>query len=64
MRKFPALFLLMAMMPVANAHTTASEDGFLVQLLHQFLGLHHLPLTLLIVVGGALALRAWRRKST
>ena len=54
----------MAMMPVASAHTSASEDGLISQLLHQFLGLHHLPITALIVVGGILALRAWYKKST
>ena len=64
MRKFPILFILMAMAPVASAHTTASEDGLAAQLMHQLLGLHHLPVTGLILVGCILALRAWFRKST
>jgi len=64
MRKYPTLFLLMALMPVASAHTSASEDGLASQLLHQLLGLHHMPVTALIVVGGIFALRAWYKKST
>ena len=64
MRKYPTLFVLLALTPVASAHTTASEDGLATQLMHQFLGLHHMPVTALILVGGVLAVRAWYRKST
>jgi hydrogenase/urease accessory protein HupE len=64
MRKYLTLFLLMAMAPVASAHTAPSEDGLVSQLVHQLLGLHHLPLTALILVAGILALRVWRKKSS
>lgn len=64
MRKFLTPILLTALVPVANAHSLASEEGAPAQLIHQFLGSHHLPLTALIVIGGILALRAWYKKST
>jgi len=64
MRIYSTLFLLMTLMPVASAHTTGPEDGLASQLLHQLLGLHHMPVTALILVGIVLALRAWYKKST
>jgi hydrogenase/urease accessory protein HupE len=64
MRKYLTAFLLMAMTPVASAHTAPSEDGLVSQLAHQLLGWHHLPLTLLILVVGVLALRVWYKKSS
>lgn len=64
MRKFLTPILLTALVPVANAHTLAAEDGAPAQLAHQFLGMHHFPITALILVGGILAFRAWYKKST
>jgi hydrogenase/urease accessory protein HupE len=64
MRKYLALFLLMAISPVASAHTAPTEDGLVTQFTHQLLGVHHLPLTALILVVGLVALRAWYRKSS
>jgi len=64
MKKYLTLFVLLAMAPVASAHTAPSEDGLVSQLVHQLLGWHHLPLTLLILVVGLLALRVWHKKSS
>lgn len=64
MRKYLTLFVLMAMAPVASAHTAPSEDGLVSQLVHQLLGMHHLPLTVLVLVAGLLALRVWYKKSS
>jgi hypothetical protein len=60
MRLLLSLFLLAGLSRVAEAHTLGGDDGILVQLGHQLLGLHHLPLTLLLIVGGILLFRYWR----
>jgi len=64
MRKILSLFLLTGMTGVAEAHTLAHGDGLVMQFVHQFLGLHHLPITALIIVGGIAAIGIWYRKST
>jgi len=43
-------------MRVADAHTLAADDGLPLQLLHQVLGLHHIPLTAILVVAGIVLL--------
>lgn len=48
---------------MAVAHTLGNEDGLVVQLWHQLLGLHHFPLTVLLIVAGILILRTWRKAS-
>lgn len=48
---------------MAAAHTLGNEDGFVVQLWHQLLGLHHFPLTVLLIVVGTLLLHSWRKAS-
>jgi len=63
MRLFLSLLLLAGVSPIASAHTLGSEDGILVQLWHQLLGLHHFPLTALLIVAGILLLRNWRKAS-
>ena len=45
---------------MAVAHTLGNEDGVVVQLWHQLLGLHHFPLTLVLVVAGIMLFRRWR----
>jgi hypothetical protein len=40
MRIFLSLLLLAGVSRIASAHTLGSEDGVLVQLWHQLLGLH------------------------
>ena len=63
MRLFLSLLLLAGVSRIASAHTLGSEDGILVQLWHQLLGLHHFPLTALLIVAGILLLRNWRKAS-
>lgn len=46
---------------MAVAHTLGNEDGVIVQLWHQMLGLHHLPLTALLIVAGIMLFRSWRK---
>ncbi len=60
MKKILGLFFLAGMTRVADAHTVAADDGLIGSLLHQILGLHHLPLTLLLIAGGILLFRHWR----
>jgi hypothetical protein len=61
MRIFLGLMLLAGVSRIASAHTLGNEDGVLVQLWHQLLGLHHLPLTVLLIVAGIMVLRNWRK---
>jgi len=61
MRLFLSLLLLAGVSRVAFAHTLGNEDGVLVQLWHQLLGLHHLPLTVLLIVACLMILRNWRK---
>jgi len=49
---------------VASAHTLAGDESVILQLDHQLLGSHHLPLTGLLIVGGIVAFRLWRNRST
>jgi len=56
MRKILTLFLFAGVMRVADAHTLAADDGLPLQLLHQVLGLHHIPLTAILVVAGIVLL--------
>ena len=50
MKRLLALTILAA--PVAQAHTLDPAGGFVTAVWHQLLGLHHLPLTLLVVAIG------------
>ena len=63
MRLFLSLLLLAGVSRIASAHTLGNEDGVLVQLWHQLLGLHHLPLTVLLIVAGIMLFRSWRKTS-
>jgi hypothetical protein len=60
MRIFLGLMLLAGVSRIASAHTLGNEDGLLVQLWHQLLGLHHFPLTALLIVAGIILVRRWR----
>ena len=59
-RLFTGLILLTGSISLANAHTLPGDEGLVTQLDHQLLGLHHLPLTLLLIAGGILLFRHWR----
>jgi len=60
MRLFLSLLLLAGVSRIASAHTLGNEDGVLAQLWHQMLGLHHFPLTVLLIVAGIMVIRRWR----
>ena len=57
MRKLLTLSLFAGVARVADAHTLASDDGLPLQLLHQALGLHHIPLTAILIIAGIVLLR-------
>ncbi len=57
MRLIPISIFLLAASATANAHTLAADASMPLQLGHQILGLHHLPLTALLVVGGIFLVR-------
>lgn len=61
MRKILPLSLFAGITRVADAHTLAEDDGFLMQLVHQVIGLHHLPITALLIVGVIVVLGIWHK---
>jgi hypothetical protein len=61
MKRILALTVLAA--PVAQAHTLDPAGGVLSALGHELVGLHHLPLTLLIVVAGIALFRIFKKKT-
>lgn len=48
---------------MAVAHTLGNEDGLIVQIWHQLLGLHHLPITALLIVGVIVVLGVGQKNS-
>jgi hypothetical protein len=62
MKRLIALSLLAA--PVAQAHTLDPAGGVFTALVHELLGWHHLPLTLLLVVAGIVLFRAWKKRTS
>ena len=61
MRQLLALILFPGISGIAAAHTLDDKDGLVTQLYHQVLGSHHLPLTMLLIVGGIVLLRRWQK---
>ncbi len=61
MRQFFSVYFLMAVSAVAEAHTLGGEESMPLQLGHQIIGLHHLPLTALLVIGGIFLLRRGKK---
>ena len=57
MRTLLTLLLFAGVTRAADAHTLASDDGLPLQLLHQVLGLHHIPLAAILIVAGIVLLR-------
>ena len=62
MKRLLALTILAA--PVAQAHTLDPAGGVLTALWHELLGLHHLPLTLIVVAIGIAWFRSRKKKET
>ncbi len=61
MRLISMSFVLLAVSATANAHTLAADESFPLQLGHQILGLHQLPLTALLVIGGIFLVRHFNK---
>ena len=61
MKRLFALTILAA--PVAQAHTLDPAGGLFTAVGHQLLGLHHLPLTLLIIAVGVAWYRSRKKKA-
>jgi hypothetical protein len=57
------LFLLATMTRVADAHTLAADDSLPAQLVHQVMGLHHLPITAMLLVGVIVVSGIWHKNS-
>ena len=62
MKRLLALTILAA--PVAQAHTLDAPGGVFTALGHELFGLHHLPLTLLLVAIGIAWFRSRKKKET
>lgn len=62
MKRLLALITLIA--PAAQAHTLDAAGGMLAALGHELFGLHHLPLTILVVAIGVAWFRSRRKKET
>jgi heme/copper-type cytochrome/quinol oxidase subunit 3 len=56
------LALLAGFVSPAYAHTLSIHEG-LAALYHQVLGMHHLPITILLVVIGIVLIRNWRKRT-
>ena len=61
MKRIIALTILAA--PAAQAHTLDPAGGLFAALGHELLGMHHLPLTLLLVVAGVVLFRSSKKKA-
>jgi hypothetical protein len=61
MRLLTTLILAVGASGIAAAHTLDDKDGLVTQLYHQVLGSHHLSLTILLIIGGIVLLRRWRK---
>ncbi len=61
MRLTSGIFLMIAVSAQANAHTLAGDESIPLQIGHQLLGVHHLPLTLLLVTGGIILFRQLKK---
>ena len=57
MRQLLSVYFLMAVSAAAEAHTLSGDESMPLQLGHQIIGLHHLPLTALLIIGGIFLIR-------
>lgn len=64
MRLISCLFFIFGATNIAVAHTLGSDHSLAERLSHQVLGSHHLPLTILLIVVGIVALWSYYRKVT
>jgi hypothetical protein len=61
-RLMTTLVLLAGPTSIAFAHTLTLDEGFRA-LYHQLLGMHHLPITVLLIVIGIVLLRLHHKRS-
>jgi hypothetical protein len=61
MRTKIAVLMTTGFAGVANAHMLGADEGLFLRLYHQVLGMHHLPILLLIAVAAWLVVRKARR---
>lgn len=64
MRLISTLLLYFGTAGFAVAHSLDSEHNLTDQLLHQVLGNHHFPITILLVVAGLIASSIYYRKAS
>jgi len=64
MRLISCLFFIFGATNIAVGHTLGSDHSLAERMSHQLLGSHHLPLTVLLIVVGVVALWTFYRKTT
>ena len=62
MRKILVILLTIGLTNIAFGHTLDSEHGLVETFWHQLAGLHHLPVTLGLIVGSVVFLAIMRRR--
>lgn len=61
MRQIPISFIFLVATATSNAHILADDESIPLQLGHQILGLHHLPLMALLVISGIFLFRYFNK---
>ncbi len=64
MRLAISALILLLVQRVSLAHVPGSEQTVLERIGHQFIGLHHLPISILIAVLAVLAIRQYLKRSS
>ena len=62
MRQIIVILLSIGLVDIALGHTLDNEHGLVETLWHQVMGLHHLPYTLGLIVGGVVLLAIFGRR--
>ncbi len=62
MRQTIVTLLMLGLANIASGHTLDSEHSLVETLWHQILGVHHLPYTLGLVIGGVVLLAIFGRR--
>ena len=63
MKRTLTTFLLAGIAPVAGAHTLDPSGGLVTAISHELLGVHHLPMTLIVVAIGVAWYRSRKKKT-
>lgn len=62
MRSSITALLLLLVTNVSLAHVPGSEQTILEKIEHQLVGLHHLPMTALLIIAVVLLVRSYRKR--